>query len=204
MKGTQPVGNHTLTDAGVLFPPSHMPCSFIGGEKKVSLWVFSGLVAVAGVPLSFLTWYRSLYFAAKHDGMMRWLWYFLHMLINIVWCVWMFIGIKPNLGGYSAGIFEMITQFDHGGGARVHAETQPRSAAATSPRSKVHLCFLRPLSPSQARALCLPSCASSTWRSSAWEGRCPCWYGAAAWLCSAGRRPRRQTECASLCERLAP
>ena len=93
-----------------------LPRSWIGGTKKVSLWVMAALVAVAGVPLSFLTWYRSLYFAAKNDGGMRWIWYFVHMLANIVWCAWMFLGLRPDLGGYSAGVFEMITQFDAGGG----------------------------------------------------------------------------------------
>ena len=92
---------------------------FIGGEKKVSLWIFSGLVAVTGLPLSFLCWYRGLYWAAVRDTGTRWAWYFLHMLAHIVWCWWMFVGIQPNLGGYSAGLFTMIEQFSNGGGKGV-------------------------------------------------------------------------------------
>ncbi|KAG7671710.1 hypothetical protein KSW81_004596 [Nannochloris sp. 'desiccata'] len=60
---------------------------FIGGQKKVSLWVFSGLVAVAGLPLSFLCWYRGLYWAAARDTGVRWGWAILHLVAHIV-CLW--------------------------------------------------------------------------------------------------------------------
>lgn len=89
---------------------------FIGGQKKVSLWVMSGLVAVAGLPLSFLCWYRQLYHAAKGDSGFRFFFYFLNMMAHIVWCWWMFVGIRPDLGGYSAGLFTMVQQFEEGGG----------------------------------------------------------------------------------------
>jgi len=76
----------------------------------------AALVAFAGLPLSFLCWYRPLYTVASTDGATRWFWYFLNMLAHIVWCWWMFVGINPNLGGYSAGLFTMIEQFSNGGG----------------------------------------------------------------------------------------
>lgn len=88
---------------------------FIGGQKKVSLWVFSGLVAVAGLPLSFLCWYRGLYWAAARDTGVRWGWAILHLVAHIVWCWWMFVGITPDVGGYSAGLFTMLDQFSNGG-----------------------------------------------------------------------------------------
>ena len=94
--------------------PTH--CSFIGGQKKVSLWVMAGLVAISGLPLSFLCWYRPLYAVARADGAGKWLWYFFNMAAHIVWAWWMFVGINPNLGGYSAGLFTMIDQFSDGGG----------------------------------------------------------------------------------------
>lgn len=93
---------------------------FATGDKSVSLWLMSGIVMLAGVPLSYLTWYRSLYKAAITDGPVRWFWYLMNMLLNIVWCVWMVVGIEPKIGGYSAGVFTMIEQFSAGGGARLH------------------------------------------------------------------------------------
>jgi hypothetical protein len=94
---------------------------FIGGQKKVSLWVMAGLVAVAGLPLSFFCWYRGVYLAAARDTGMRWFLYLFHMLAHIVWCWWMFVGINPDIGGYSAGLFTMIDQFSHGGGEIVYS-----------------------------------------------------------------------------------
>jgi hypothetical protein len=89
--------------------------SWIAGEKGVDLWIMSALVAFAGLPLSFLCWYRQVYFAAIRDTGVRWGWYFLNMLANIVWCWWMFVGVRPKMGGYSAGLFTMIQQFARGG-----------------------------------------------------------------------------------------
>jgi secretory carrier-associated membrane protein len=105
-----------LVATGYIFNFICMTAFFIGGSKKVSLWVFSGLVAVAGLPLSFLCWYRSLYWAAARDTGFRWGWAMLHLLAHIVWCWWMFVGITPDIGGYSAGLFTMLDQFSNGGG----------------------------------------------------------------------------------------
>lgn len=102
--------------AGYLWNFISLTAFFIAGQKKVSLWVMAGLVAVAGLPLSFLCWYRGLYFAASRDSAGRWLYYMLNMLVHIVWCWWMFVGINPDIGGYSAGLFTMISQFNDGGG----------------------------------------------------------------------------------------
>ena len=104
-----------LVATGYIYNFICMTVFFIGGEKKVSLWVFAGLVAVAGLPLSFLCWYRGLYWAAARDSGVRWGWAILHLLAHIVWCWWMFVGITPDLGGYSAGLFTMIDQFSNGG-----------------------------------------------------------------------------------------
>jgi hypothetical protein len=105
-----------IVAAGYLWNFVSLTAFFIAGQKKVSLWVMAGLVAVAGLPLSFLCWYRGLYFAASRDSAGRWLFYMLNMLVHIVWCSWMFVGINPDIGGYSAGLFTMISQFNDGGG----------------------------------------------------------------------------------------
>ncbi len=104
-----------LVATGYIYNFICMTAFFIGGTKKVSLWVFAGLVAVAGLPLSFLCWYRGLYWAAARDSGGRWAWAILHLLAHIVWCWWMFVGITPDLGGYSAGLFTMIDEFNRGG-----------------------------------------------------------------------------------------
>lgn len=105
-----------IVAAGYLWNFVSLTAFFIAGQKKVSLWVMAGLVAIAGLPLSFLCWYRGLYFAASRDSAGRWLFYMLNMLVHIVWCWWMFVGINPDIGGYSAGLFTMISQFKDGGG----------------------------------------------------------------------------------------
>lgn len=105
-----------LVAAGYIWNFIAITAFFIGGQKKVSLWVMAGLVAVAGLPLSFLCWYRGVYWAAARDTGMRWFLYMFHMLAHIVWCWWMFVGVNPDIGGYSAGLFTMIDQFSHGGG----------------------------------------------------------------------------------------
>jgi hypothetical protein len=105
-----------IVTAGYLWNFVCLTAFFIAGQKKVSLWVMAGLIAVAGLPLSFLCWYRGLYFAASRDSAGRWLFYMLNMLVHIVWCWWMFVGINPDIGGYSAGLFTMISQFNDGGG----------------------------------------------------------------------------------------
>ncbi len=105
-----------LVAAGYIWNFICITAFFIGGQKKVSLWVMAGLVAVAGLPLSFLCWSRGRYWAAARDTGIRWFLYIFHMGAHIVWCWWMFVGINPDIGGYSAGLFTMISQFSDGGG----------------------------------------------------------------------------------------
>ena len=76
----------------------------------------AGIIMFAGVPLSYLWWYRSLLRASVTDGPIRWFWYMINMLLNVAWCAWMVLGIMPSIGGYSAGVFTMIGQFSAGGG----------------------------------------------------------------------------------------
>eukprot|EP00887_Chlorella_sp_A99_P005193 scaffold1.g5193.t1 len=104
---------------GYLFNWLLVTIMFGTGEKKVSLWLFASIVAGAGLPLFFLCWYRSLYKGAISDAGGTWFAFFFHMAANIVWCWWMFVGVMPTIGGYSAGLFTMLQQFGRGGGKGV-------------------------------------------------------------------------------------
>jgi hypothetical protein len=85
-----------------------MTALFADDEKGADLWLFAALVAVCGVPASFLGWHKSLYRVAADDRARRWIAFFLYLLLHIVWCVWMFLGVKPKIGGFSAGLFEVL------------------------------------------------------------------------------------------------
>lgn len=82
-------------------------------------WFFLATIAsVIGLPLSFLMWYRGLYFASKTDGAsFSYIKTMLYMCIHLAWCVWTLLGI-PGLGDFCAGVFKMIDLFNAGGGTR--------------------------------------------------------------------------------------
>jgi hypothetical protein len=48
-------------------------------------------------------------------------------------CRWMFVGVQPKLGGYSAGLFTMIDQLSKGGGAPGAEARQPCGQHACMP-----------------------------------------------------------------------
>jgi hypothetical protein len=85
-----------------------MTALFADDEKGADLWLFAALVAVCGVPASFAGWHKSLYRAAADDRARRWVAFFLYLVLHIVWCVWMLLGVRPKIGGFSAGLFEVL------------------------------------------------------------------------------------------------
>lgn len=60
--------------------------------------------------------YRQLYRAAYGTSTRPWAWFIFHMAVHVVWVAWMALGIRPNIGGWSAGLFTTIVEFRRGGG----------------------------------------------------------------------------------------
>lgn len=82
-------------------------------------WFFLATIAsVLGLPLSFLMWYRNVYYATKTDGAtFTYIKTMFYIVVHIAWCVWTLLGI-PGLGDFCAGIFKAIDLFNAGGGPK--------------------------------------------------------------------------------------
>jgi len=85
------------------------------GRGPRGLWetLMSALVAIAGIPLSWILWYKGgIYSACKSDGTLRFGWFLFHFSVHIFWMVWSVIAV-PGAGDYMAGVFTAIDCFTY-------------------------------------------------------------------------------------------
>ena len=109
---------------------------FGGAGAGVGDWFMALLFFVLGVPISFLAWYRGLYFAAQRtDRFGFWATasygrFFLNFFAHLLVCCWMLLGL-PVVGSMCAGVFFTLRRFGSKGGGlrrlrrRVGAREQP-------------------------------------------------------------------------------
>ncbi len=58
------------------------------------------MASVLGLPLSFLMWYRNVYYATKTDGAtFTYIKTMFYICVHMAWSVWTLLGI-PGLGGW--------------------------------------------------------------------------------------------------------
>ena len=89
-----------------------MTTLWLGGGPR-GLWetLMSALVVVAGVPLSFILWYKGgIYSACKTDGTLRFGWFLFHFSMHTFWMAWGTLAV-PSAGEYLAGLFTAIDCF---------------------------------------------------------------------------------------------
>jgi secretory carrier-associated membrane protein len=78
----------------------------VDGSSSHALW--ATIYVLAGVPLSWRLWYRSMYYAARDDSSKKWIFFFVNFGAHIAFCALMATGI-PGLG--SVGIWRMFDLF---------------------------------------------------------------------------------------------
>lgn len=98
---------------------------FGGAGAGVGDWFMALLFFVLGVPISFLAWYRGLYFAAQRtDRFGFWATasygrFFLNFFAHLLMCCWMLLGL-PVVGSMCAGVFFTLRRFGSNGGGFVN------------------------------------------------------------------------------------
>jgi hypothetical protein len=98
---------------------------FGGAGAGVGDWFMALLFFVLGVPISFLAWYRGLYFAAQRtDRFGFWATasygrFFLNFFAHLLVCCWMLLGL-PVVGSMCAGVFFTLRRFGSNGGGFVN------------------------------------------------------------------------------------
>jgi len=58
------------------------------GSDSVSSWFLALIYCILGVPLGFILWYKRIYLAARDDGTMGYVAFFIFFAIHIGWCIW--------------------------------------------------------------------------------------------------------------------
>ena len=90
-----------------------------GAATTVGSWFMALIVAGAGIPFSWMFWYRGLYTAAQTDNsLFAYSRFFLHMSIHLLWCLWMLLAL-PRVGRFSAGLFRVLDYFSATSGAHL-------------------------------------------------------------------------------------
>lgn len=90
-----------LSFAGLLWNLLIISILWSDNQASVMNWVAAFLLFLVGVPVTFVLWYRRLYFTAQLGG--SWAFVSLLMLLNIAMSAWIIVG-PPASGYYLAGI----------------------------------------------------------------------------------------------------
>ena len=75
--------------------------------KSTTNLFMATIVAVAGVPFSFLFWWQALYRAGSLNTTFSYIRFFWHFAFHTAWSIWMFIAI-PVVGSFSAGLIDFV------------------------------------------------------------------------------------------------
>ena len=76
-------------------------------HKSLTNFFFASIVAIAGVPFSYLFWWQALYRAGGLNTSFAYIRFFWHFAFHTFWAFWMMIAI-PLVGSYSCGIVDVI------------------------------------------------------------------------------------------------
>ncbi len=75
------------THSGPAHPDSPSPL-----QPQTCIPLTAVVYTICGVPISFWTWYLSIYRAGQADSTVRFIWFFLWFLVHMGFCIWATIG----------------------------------------------------------------------------------------------------------------
>ncbi|KAG1657711.1 hypothetical protein FOA52_002515 [Chlamydomonas sp. UWO 241] len=84
-------------------------------DKAVASWFLTLVFIICGVPISFLTWYRSMYKAAQNDSTASYIFFFIMFLVHCGFSIWSTVAFPVSSAKWSfCGWMTAIAAFDEG------------------------------------------------------------------------------------------
>ena len=69
-------------------------------DKSIIDWILACVVTILGVPLSWKTWYRSLYASQMTDKSLHYALFFFHGSVHLAWAAWSIVSPPIWLGAH--------------------------------------------------------------------------------------------------------